>query len=273
MKIYFGVNRMKAIILAAGEGRRLRPLTNNIPKTMVKLFNMSLLERQIEIFQKCGINDIVVVGGYKNEKINIKNIKQYRNENYDSTNMIETLFCADDELFGSTIISYGDIIFEKSVLQSLINSNEDLSVIVDKNWEKFWSIRFTNPLEDAESLKLDDNDNILELGQNVKNINEIQGQYIGLMKFQNEGIEVIKEFYKKTKEISKNNKNPLNKNLPFEQSYMTDFIQGLINDGHKIKAILIKSGWLELDTINDFEIYNKLYRENNLSEFFKLGIK
>ena len=63
---------MKAIILAAGEGKRLRPLTDNIPKAMVKLFNMSLLERQIEIFQKCGINDIVVVGGYKNEKIDIK---------------------------------------------------------------------------------------------------------------------------------------------------------------------------------------------------------
>ena len=273
MKKYFGVNELKVIILAAGEGKRLRPLTKNIPKTMVKLFDMSLLERQIDVFKKCGIDDIVVVGGYKDEAINVTNIKKYRNLNYDSTNMVETLFCVKDELYDDTIISYGDIIFEKEVLQSLINSNEDFSVIVDKNWEKYWEIRFDNPLEDAESLKLDNKNNILEIGQNDKNIKEIQGQYIGLMKFQKKGVKTIKEFYEKTKEKSKNNKNPLNSNLPFKESYMTDFIQGLIHHGCKIKAILIKGGWLELDTIDDYEMYNKMYQENKLSEFIKLEKK
>ena len=85
---------MKAIILAAGEGKRLRPLTNDRPKAMVKLFGMTLLERQINTFKNCGINDIIVVGGYKDEIINFPNIKKYKNVDYDSTNMVETLFCA-----------------------------------------------------------------------------------------------------------------------------------------------------------------------------------
>ena len=64
---------MKAIILAAGEGRRLTPLTNDIPKSMVKLFGMTLLERQINTFRKCDINDIIII--YDDIDIDLGNIR------------------------------------------------------------------------------------------------------------------------------------------------------------------------------------------------------
>lgn len=262
---------MKAIILAAGEGRRLRPLTNDIPKSMVKLFGMTLLERQINTFRKCDINDIIIIGGYNNEMIDFPNIKKYKNLHYDSTNMVETLFCAKNELTETVIISYGDIIFEKKVLNALISSDEDFSVVVDKNWKKYWDVRFSDPLKDAESLKMDSMKNILEIGQNINSINEIEGQYIGLMKFQGKSLKFIKKFYEKTKEQArKSGKNPLNPRIPFRKSYMTDFIQGLINAGCKIKAVSIINGWLELDNNDDYKIYNKMYQEGNLSDFIKL---
>ena len=72
------------------------------------------------------------------------------------------------------------------------------------------------------------------------------------------------------KKLSKTNGNPLNSNLPFELSYMTDFLQGLINEKNKLKAILIKNGWLELDSMQDYEIYNKLYKEGNISNFLNI---
>ena len=65
------MNNLKAIILAAGQGERLRPLTANIPKCMVNLFGKSILKRQIDIFQKLGIDDISVVTGYCDDKINL----------------------------------------------------------------------------------------------------------------------------------------------------------------------------------------------------------
>ena len=238
---------------------------------MVKLFGMTLLERQINTFRNCGINDIVIIGGYKDEIINFPNIKKYKNLDYDSTNMIETLFCAKKELCETVIISYGDIIFEKKVLIDLINSHEDFSVVIDKNWKKYWQIRFTDPLKDAESLKLDSMENIIEIGQSVNNINEIEGQYIGLMKFQDKGLEFIKNFYEKTKKQAKvSGKNPLNPNIPFRKSYITDFIQGLVNVGCKIKAVSISNGWLELDNNDDYKIYNEMYRKGKLSDLIKL---
>ena len=113
--------------------------------------------------------------------------------------------------------------------------------------------------------------NILEIGQSVKNIDEIQGQYIGLMKFQGEGLAFLKKFYQQKKNESQiTGKNPLNPNISFSKSYMTDFIQGLINAGCKIKAVLINNGWLELDTNDDFRIYNEMYKHGKLSDFIEL---
>jgi L-glutamine-phosphate cytidylyltransferase len=260
---------MNAIILAAGKGERLRPLTNEIPKCMVKLFGKTLLEYQIDVFKSCGINDITIVTGYKVDKIKLKGVNFLHNENYDTTNMVETLFCAKEKLTENVIISYGDIIFEKQVLQKLIDSEWDSSIVIDTQWEKYWKMRFENPLDDAESLTIE-NGYITNIGQKPKKIDEIQGQYIGLMKFQNNGVKDLIEYYENAKNSSKNGVNPLNDAIPFHKSYMTDLLHGMINKGYKLRAIPINHGWLELDSYNDFQIYNKLYENNILSKFIQI---
>jgi choline kinase len=261
---------LKAIILAAGMGDRLRPLTNNKPKCMVELFGKSIIERQIEIFRSCQIDEIIVITGYQSQLINLKNVTYYSNPKFKTTNMVETLFCAKEKLTDSVIISYGDIIFEKYILEKLIASQEDFSIVVDKNWEKYWKMRFENPLDDAESLVLDKDNFITDIGKKVENLSDICGQYIGLMKFQNLGLISLNEFYKKTKEKAKNGINPLNPDLPFERSYMTDFLRGLISENYKLKSIMIENGWLEVDTINDYNLYHELYQNNLLSDLIKI---
>lgn len=262
---------MKAVILAAGEGKRLRPITENIPKCMIKLFGKSILERQISTLKNCGINEICVVGGYKKEKINFKDLKYYFNEKFESTNMLETLFCAEDEFNESIIISYGDIIYEERIIKKLMNSDENFSVVIDKDWKKLWKIRFENPLDDAESLKIDNKGNISDIGQKTKDIEEIRGQFIGLLKIQGEGLQILKSSYKKFKEKAiKEGKNPLNPNVPFEKSYMTDFLQGLIKDDQKLTPVFVNNGWLEVDSIKDYEIYNKMIENKKISELINL---
>lgn len=262
---------MKAIILAAGEGKRLHPMTKNIPKCMVKLFGKSLLEWQLEAFRSCNITDISVVKGYCSDVINFLNINYFENKKFDKTNMVETLFCAKEKLTDSVIVSYGDIIFEKKILEKLINSKENFSVVVDRNWENYWKIRFDNPLEDAESLTLDEENYIQNIGQKVNNINQMAGQYIGLMKFQESGLDYLKEFYEEMRSKAEIGINPLNPSIPFEKSYMTDFLQGLIIAGCKLKAVLVDNGWLELDSLHDYEIYEKMNKDGSLEQFCSLG--
>ena len=261
---------MNTIILAAGKGERLRPLTNKIPKCMVKLFDKTILKYQIDVFRSCGINDITVVTGYEADKIKIEGVNFLHNQNYDTTNMVETLFCAKEKLTENVIISYGDIIFEKQVLQKLINSNSDSSVIIDIQWKKYWQMRFKNPLDDVESLRIDENGIITNIGMKVNSLEEIQGQYIGLMKFKNEGVKNLKKIYEEAKLKSMKGINLLNKNIPFKKSYMTDLIQAMINEGIKINAVKITNGWLELDSINDYNLYQEKNNEGTISELISL---
>ena len=260
------MNNLKVIILAAGEGKRLRPLTKNIPKCMVNFFGRSLLQRQIDVFQNLGINDISVVTGYCENKISIDNIKKFKNENFATTNMVESLFTAREKINDSVIVVYGDIVFESKIIQKLIDSRHNISVVIDKNWKDLWNVRFENPLDDAESLILDKNGLIRELGQKEKNINNIQGQFIGLMKFQNTGIDNIINFYEEMKNISNSSINPLNPNLPFEKSFMTDFLQGLIRNNQKLNAIIIENGWLEIDSLEDYNLYEKMNKNKSLKK-------
>jgi choline kinase len=262
------MSNLKAIILAAGEGSRLKPLTDNKPKCLVELFGKPLINYTVELFQKYDILDITIVSGYLSNMIKIPNVFYRNNKNYASTNMVETLFCAKDKLENSVIISYADIIFQKNILEKLINSEEDISVIIDSDWEKYWKLRFENPLDDAESLILDEHNYIKNIGKKTRKISEIQGQYIGLMKFQNKGLTNLKDFYEYAKNLSIQGTNPLNPNIPFEKSYMTDLLQGLVNNGNKIKAIPVHNGWLEVDSINDYELYNKMNQNGSLSQFY-----
>ena len=215
---------MKGIILAAGEGKRLRPLTKDRPKSMIEFGKMTLLQRQINVMRECDVNDIVVVTGYKADKIDIPGVKYYKNIKFNETNMVETLFCAKEELVGDIIISYADIIYEKNTLQKLIESEQKIGVVIDKKWEMYWNKRFENPLDDVESLKIDTKGNIIEIGQKTNNLNEIQGQYIGLMKFNSEGTKILLDFYQKCREKSEKGKNPLNSKMWILKLYYLHFL-------------------------------------------------
>jgi|TARA_B100001013_G_C24606891_1_gene441403 choline kinase len=261
---------LKSIILAAGEGKRLRPLTSSLPKSMIDIFGIPLLQRQINTMKECGIKDIIVITGYKSELINIPGVTYRTNQNYDTTNMVETLFCAKDDLEDDTIISYADILFEKKVLKNLMKSNHDMSIVIDLNWKEYWDKRFDNPLDDAETLKINSEGNIVEIGQKPKNIEEINGQYIGLMKFNSDGLKVMKNFYEKCKSESRNGTNPLNPKIVFEKSYMTDLLQGLINNSNELKPVFTNGHWIEIDSMQDYELIHKMFNENKLTDIINL---
>ena len=88
------------------------------------------------------------------------------------------------------------------------------------------------------------------------------------MKFQNSGSDFLKTFYDKCKNFAKNGQNYLKTEHSFEKSYMTDLLQGIIDEGYKIRAIPISSGWLELDSYDDYLKYQKMFDDKTISKFF-----
>ena len=101
---------MRAIILAAGRGSRLKDLTKNKPKSFLKIKNRRMIDYQIEGLKKNGIKDIAAVVGYKKEMFRKLKIKLFNNKNWESTNMVYSLFKANSWLSKyDCIICYGDI--------------------------------------------------------------------------------------------------------------------------------------------------------------------
>lgn len=240
---------MRVIILAAGQGTRLRPLTNDRPKCMVELDGKPLIEYQLDLFKKFNIKDINIVTGYLEDKINFNGTKKFYNPNFETTNMVSTLFCAKELFDGADdiLISYGDIIFNDSVFDAIEKANDKINVVVDKQWKKYWEARMDDPLRDVETLKIDKDGNIKELGKKPNSYDDIEGQYIGLIKIRKDMVVKVKEYYAN-----------LNKDLiydvkDYENMYMTSFLQMLADSLIPLTPIYINNGWIEVDEPSDLE--------------------
>ena len=153
---------MKAIILAAGIGSRLMPLTKDKPKCMVEYKGKQIIDYILESLRKNGITDVVIVKGYKADKLQKENVKYYINEQFAITNMVYTLFCAEKELTDDIIISYADIVYNKETLEVLLKDDSSMAVVIDKNWRTLWERRMSDPLTDAETLKLNKENYVIE---------------------------------------------------------------------------------------------------------------
>ena len=125
----------KLIILAAGQGSRLRPLTENCPKGLVPLHGKPLMEWHIASARAAGITEIAIVCGFKAEKMPFEDVHYFFNPRYASTNMVETLKCARSFWHGGFIASYSDIVFEPEMLRQQMNSPHPISVTIDRQWK------------------------------------------------------------------------------------------------------------------------------------------
>jgi len=257
----------RAIILAAGQGTRLRPLTNHSPKCLVTLAGKSLLDHQTQVLKSSGIHNIHVVAGYCAEQIMQRGYSCSINKDYATTNMVETLFSALDYLRGTDdlIISYGDIIYQTNNLYALLASHDAINIMVDIAWRDYWALRFPNPLSDAETLKLDPSGYIIELGKKPHSFADIEGQYTGLIKVSANKINAFIDFYQQL------DRNAQYDGRDFAYMYLTSFLQALINAGWKIKAVPVKNGWLEVDSVEDLQKYETLTAAGQLARFYQLG--
>ena len=194
---------MNAIIIAGGKSTRIRPLSNEIPKTMIEVYGKSILERQIEVFQSCGISDITAVTGYHSEKINLPNINCIKNEEYKTTNVNEGLFCAKAKLNDSVIITYGDIIFEYEVLEQILNFKGDIGVVIDLDWEKQYTGKFGRPISEADNVIMNKKQ-ILKISKNLtKKDDLILAESIGIFKLSKSGAKILLDRYNHLKKLQK----------------------------------------------------------------------
>jgi len=132
-----GAEGTSAVVLAASRGEELGELTEDQPKTMVKVQGVPILSHIVDAYNAVGIKDILVVRGYKKEAVNLPNLTYIDNLEFAETGELASLSQALQSRrgrFQPTIVSYGDVLFNKYIPQALCQEQDDCVIFVDSNW-------------------------------------------------------------------------------------------------------------------------------------------
>lgn len=241
---------MKGIILAAGRGSRLGPLTADAPKCMVPVAGRPLIEWQHMALHAAGVDELAVVTGYCPDLIPLPEARRFHNSRWQDTNMVASLATAREWLAAEEcIVSYSDIFYPPSAVRTLLDAPRPIAVTYDPDWEGLWSRRFEDPLSDAETFRLGADGCVAAIGEQPQDIRDVQGQYMGLLKFAPEGwraAEAVRE------ELSGSERDRLD---------MTSLLRRLIAADVPIHAVAVNGGWGEVDNESDLHLYSAMVAE------------
>jgi choline kinase len=244
---------VKAIVLAAGRGSRMRELTADRPKCLVELNGRSLLSLQRAALSATGISDVTVVTGYRGAQLALPGLACIANPLWATTNMVASLACAGALLEAEPcLVSYSDIFYGAETVRRLAAATGDLAIAYDRNWLTLWRRRFDDPLADAETFRLDGNGRVVEIGRRATTVDEIEGQYMGLLKIAPAGWRAIRTSIDPMAPEAR------------DRLDMTGLLARLIASGVAVAAVPAIGSWGEVDSASDLALYEAMIRAGEL---------
>lgn len=256
-----GKENVIAIIPAAGDDSKqpsLKDLLRDVPLTMLDINGKPLLQRNIEMLNSFGIQDITVIGGYKGEEITLDCIKLIQNQDYHKTHIMHSIMLAKEKLKEKTIILFSDILFQKDIIERLLAAKEDVVLVIDKSYRenpsktKKMDLVITKfpPQEGFRVISPSRENPILKIGKNIPP-EEAGYEFVGIATFSKKGIEILKNEYEKL-ESEKDKCKRFHEAESFENLSFTDMIQILIDKGYTISSLEIYKGWTEIRSFEDY---------------------
>ncbi|MFX1517202.1 MAG: NTP transferase domain-containing protein [Promethearchaeota archaeon] len=225
---------IKAIILAAGKSLRLFPYSQELPKGLIPVGNKPILRHAIDSLHTCGINEIILVTGFQHRKMKetFKNeVKYLHNPFYSVSNILASVWFAIQEMTSSIFVLYSDILFPKSIINRLIQSDNDISV----------AITSTIIDNEAEKVVIQD-DYLVEIGKEIP-YGSTSYEFAGIAKFSKKGTQHLQ---KALEEMAQEE--------GFLDLYFTTVLERLLLQGHKINTITTSADlWIDIDFPKDLQ--------------------
>jgi phosphoenolpyruvate phosphomutase len=252
-----------AVILAAGFEKSLLPLIAEKPRAMLDIRGRTILERQIDVLNRCSIKDVSVVRGYKKEQIVVAGIRTFDNDEYEKTSEAVSLFAASSVLKGRVVLVYGDVLFDPQIVERLLRSPANLAIAVDR------SIAALPPeqrngrvrdfvVDDAPGVE-GPHDRFLagsrpgrvtRVGTTIPKA-EAKGEFIGLVMLTEQGCRMIKDAWNRALERGRNAR--FHEAPSLAEATVTDLLQEVIAQGGEVSAVDVFKGWMEIDTFEDYQ--------------------
>ena len=250
----------RAIIIAAGRGRRLMPYTDEMPKCLVPVDDRTILGVQLDAMRASGVREVVIIRGYLGQVLEARRgelgggVRFVENRAWEHNNILESLFCAEQDIDGPVLLSYSDIIFTEEVVRRLVAAEGDVCLVIDRAFRDVYEGRTDHPLEEAEVSDLDERGLVRRVGKRALPPEEAYGEFIGLAKLSAEGARWLRDAWRELQaRYAGRAMEPFQRAPSFRAAYLTDMLQHLIDGGRPIHPVAIDGQWREIDTVQDLE--------------------
>ncbi len=251
----------RAIIVAAGRGRRLGTETDDIPKCMVPVAGQPILHWQLHALASAGISDVVVVGCYHADRIAPpagSAVRFVENPEWPRNNILASLLYAEAEMADGFFFSYSDIVFAPAVARALAAAATgptaaDISLVVDRRWEDAYVGRTEHPLPEAELARVDDlpgGPAVTRVGKQAVPREQAAGEFIGLAHFSRAGAAALRAEWARA--LAAGGLDVAYGRAPaLRHAYLTDALNAIADGGRRMAPVLIDGEWREIDTGQD----------------------
>lgn len=247
---------MKAIIVAAGRGRRLGVETDAIPKCMVKVAGRAILHRQLDALRAAGVDDVVVVRGYRGDLIAAPPdglpLRFVENPAWAENNILTSLFFAESEMRDGFLFSYSDIVFAPEHARALAETIGPVTLVVDRRWREAYEGRILHPVSEAELARVEGSGAaaaVTCVGKRLVSAEEAAGEFIGLARFSPEGAAALSAVWREA--LARGRGTPFGAAASLDQAYLSDGLNALPAHGVTLRPLFIDGRWREIDTEED----------------------
>ena len=214
------------------------------PKCLIELGGRPLLEWQVAALSASGVTEIAIVTGWQKELLERRASATFHNPRWAETSMVASLACAAPWLEQTRcIVSYSDIFYSTGIVSALVAAESDIAITYDPDWLALWSRRFPDPLSDAETFRADASGFVTEIGARATSVDQIKGQYMGLLSFTPAGWTTVTAYLGTLAPAA------------IDRLDMTSLLSGLIGRRVPVRAVPINGRWGEVDTPSDLAIY------------------
>jgi choline kinase len=241
---------MKAIIIGAGRGRRLMPLTEDTPKCFAEIGGKRILDWALEAFAAAGLREVVFIGGYQIEKVRAEyeHLTFCHNAEWEQNNILASLFYAEEHFADGFVCSYADILYRPRVAQKLMTSPHDITLVVDTDWRNRYRLRTQHPEDDAEKV-LADGERLRRVSRDVT-AEQAHGEYIGVARFTPRGAETLREHHRRA--LREFDGRPFQGAPSVQKAYFIHIIQEMIEQGVPVHKVDTHGDYMEVDTTEDY---------------------
>jgi len=229
-----------SIILAASRGNELKDFTLDRPKAMIEINKTPLLYTSIDILNSLGIKDVIVVRGYKKEKIAGQNFRTVDNDEHESTKDLYSLFLARDFLKKNCIVLYGDCLYKKHLIQDLLDRQGCIRIVVDADITKKTRPQDLVKCSKPYTYDFFNQDIYLEDVLDSGDWESASGEWTGLMVTEGEGTELLVQTIKE-----------LSQNKDFKQYSIPHLFKALLCKT-PITVVYTRGGWIDIDDLTDY---------------------